>query len=117
EEYAFAYIHTGRSFSLKLGELSGDRVVAWWYDPRNGTAARIGEFDNTGVRTFDPPDEPGDSNDWGLALDDASQSFGEPRKPMYDSWGRLRFCRAGWPRRPGAPPPAPRAPEGQASAH
>lgn len=85
EEYAFAYIHTGRSFSVKLGEISGDRVVAWWYDPRNGTAARIGEFDNTGVRTFDPPDEPGDSNDWVLVLDDASQSFGEPGEPMYDS--------------------------------
>lgn len=85
EHYAFAYSHTGRSFSLHLGKISGDRVVGWWYDPRDGSATRIGEFDNTGVRTFDPPGEKETGNDWVLVLDDAAQGFGTPGEPMSQS--------------------------------
>ncbi|WP_433177504.1 glycoside hydrolase family 140 protein [Actinoallomurus sp. CA-150999] len=77
-DFLLAYIYTGRSFSLKMGHISGDQVKAWWYNPQDGNSKLIGNFANTGVKVFDPPggSEPG--NDWVLVLDDASKGFLKP---------------------------------------
>ncbi len=82
-DYAFVYTHTGRSIAARLGVISGDRVRAWWYDPRTGRPAEIGEFENRGVRTFTPPTAPAGAvatsvHDWVLVLDDASRGRGAP---------------------------------------
>jgi hypothetical protein len=71
ETYAFAYTHTGRSFSVRMGVLRGDKVQAYWYDPRTGATHGIGEFENTGEEAFDPPGEPAPGNDWALVLNAA----------------------------------------------
>lgn len=76
--YAFIYAATGKAIKAVLGTISGDRLVAWWYDPRSGTATRIGEFANEGVQLFEPPGTPGRGNDWVLALDDKLKGFGPP---------------------------------------
>lgn len=76
--YLFAYTFTGRPFSLRLGKISGRRVRAWWYSPRDGSASPIGTFANRGVRRFVPPGEPGDGNDWVLVVDDARRRFASP---------------------------------------
>jgi hypothetical protein len=78
DDYLFAYVYTGRSFTLNLGRISGDRVRAWWYSPRNGHVREIGEIENTGRREFDPPAEPYEGNDWVLILDDVSKNFPPP---------------------------------------
>jgi hypothetical protein len=76
--YAFIYSSFGKPLTVALGKISGDRVVAWWFDPRTGQATRIGEYPNAGVRTFTPPGTPGRDNDWILVLDDASKGYPPP---------------------------------------
>ena len=80
--YAVVYAGTGESFSVDLDVLSGDRVRAWWFDPRTGTAGEPWEFANPREpMTFDPPKEPAPVNDWVLVLDDASRGFPPPGTP------------------------------------
>ena len=75
--YLFVYSAQGRKFQVKMGVISGDRVKAWWYNPRSGAASAFGEFENKGVREFTPPSE-GFASDWVLVLDDASKAFPAP---------------------------------------
>lgn len=75
--YAFVYAPIGRSFTVKLSAITGPKVVAWWFNPRNGESQRIGEFSSTEDRAFQPPD-PGEFLDWVLVLDDASRGYPPP---------------------------------------
>jgi hypothetical protein len=78
ESYAFFYTFTGRPFQVQLGKISGEQVIAWWFDPRTGNAKRIGKFPNRGARSFTPPGTPANGNDWVLVLDDESKSYRPP---------------------------------------
>ena len=86
KHYAFVYIPTGYPVTIRMGRIEGRRVTAWWFDPRTGEAARIGEYENTGERLFEPPGiskslawlRTGRGCDWVLALDDAEGGFGAP---------------------------------------
>ncbi len=64
-------------FEVRMDVIRGPEVVAWWYNPRNGSAEKIGMFSNTGTQTFSPPD-PGENLNWVLVLDDASIGYGAP---------------------------------------
>jgi hypothetical protein len=75
--YAMVYAPIGRAFSVKMDAIKGGKVKAWWYNPRNGEAKAIGEFDNRGTRSFSPPDK-GELLDWVLVLDDASKNYPAP---------------------------------------
>jgi hypothetical protein len=75
--YAMVYVPVGRAFSVRMDKISGAKVKAWWFNPRNGQAQAIGEFPNTGERAFLPP-EMGEDIDWALILDDASKGFPPP---------------------------------------
>jgi hypothetical protein len=75
--YAMVYAPVGRTFAVRMSAVTGPRVVAWWFNPRDGHATRIGTFDNTGERSFTPPD-PGEILDWVLVLDDARKNFPAP---------------------------------------
>jgi hypothetical protein len=77
-DYLMVYTYTGRPFELRLGGISGGSVRGWWYDPRDGSAAAIGVFDNKGTRRFTPPGPPAEGHDWVLVLDDASRGYGRP---------------------------------------
>lgn len=79
--YGLVYAPLGVKLSVDLDKLSGQQIRAWWYDPRHGTAEAIGTFDRRGVREFVPPIH-GKGNDWVLVLDDASQDFPPPGKPL-----------------------------------
>ncbi|MBS1857468.1 MAG: glycoside hydrolase family 140 protein [Acidobacteria bacterium] len=76
--YLFAYTFTGAPIAIRLGILSGKRVHAWWYSPRDGTARDAGTFANTGTRTFSPPQHSEEERDWVLVIDDASQHYPAP---------------------------------------
>ena len=76
--YLFAYTYTGKPFRVRMGAITGARVRAWWYSPRDGSAGAFGTLANRGVRTFTPPGKPADGNDWVLVLDDASVTFAAP---------------------------------------
>lgn len=75
--YAMVYAPVGRGFQVRMDAIKGAKVKAWWYNPRNGQAAAIGEFPNTGEREFLPPDK-GEMLDWVLVLDDASKGYPSP---------------------------------------
>lgn len=73
--YAFVYVPTNRTVTIDLARLRGTTLNAWWYDPRKGTAERLGAIPKTGQREFVPPTY---GPDWVLCLDDAAAGFGRP---------------------------------------
>ena len=78
--YAFVYSASGRPFTLDLGKLTGRRVRAFWYNPRNGTSDDAGTFEREGKKEFRPPSQ-GKGNDWVLVLDDAARGYPELGQP------------------------------------
>jgi hypothetical protein len=60
-----------------MDKITGDKVKAWWFNPRTGKATAIGEFPNTGEREFVSPDK-GELLDWILVLDDTTKNFPPP---------------------------------------
>ena len=77
--YAFIYTPTGQKLEVALGRISGERVRASWYNPRNGETLPTGEYDNRGNAAFFPP-EAGRGYDWVLVLDDTEAGFAPPGK-------------------------------------
>ena len=75
--YAMVYVPVGRAFSVHMDKVTGKKVTAWWFNPRDGSAVKIGEFENTGEREFTPPNL-GEALDWVLVLDDAVKGYGSP---------------------------------------
>jgi uncharacterized protein DUF4038/collagenase-like protein with putative collagen-binding domain len=75
--YAMVYAPTGRPFKVKMDKISGAKVKAWWFNPREGKATLIGEFPNAGEREFVPPTK-GENLDWVLVLDNAAKNFPPP---------------------------------------
>lgn len=77
--YAMIYVPVGRKFSVRMNAITGKEVMAWWFNPRNGEATKIGEFSNTGAQSFISP-TPGELLDWILVLDDAGKKYPAPGK-------------------------------------
>lgn len=75
--YAMVYAPVGRPFKVKTGAIKGEKVKAWWFNPRNGKATEIATYDNKGEREFVPPDR-GEMIDWVLVLDDAAKGYPAP---------------------------------------
>ena len=67
--YAFVYSTEGSSFDLNLNKLSGNRVKAQWFNPRDGSYTNLGTLSKGSSVAFNPPGEPGEGNDWLLVLD------------------------------------------------
>jgi len=78
KDFLMAYTYTGREFKLELSRISGNEVAASWFEPRTGEVTKIGTFKNEGSKTFDPPGEKSNGNDWVLVLDDTSKNFNAP---------------------------------------
>ncbi len=75
--FAMVYVPVGRKFSVRMDVIRGKNVVAWWYNPRNGEATKIGKFSNNGIQTFNTP-TPGEIVDWILVLDDEESKYEAP---------------------------------------
>jgi hypothetical protein len=75
--YAMVYAPVGRRFTVDMGRISGPKVRAWWFNPRNGQATVIGVFEGKGHQEFAPPDA-GEMLDWVLVLDDDAKHFPKP---------------------------------------
>ena len=80
--YVFVYSAQGRPFTVNMGKISGERVRAWWYNPRTGTNRETAVYANTGTREFICPSE-GFGSDWVLVLDDAAKNFPSPGASVY----------------------------------
>jgi hypothetical protein len=76
---AMVYVPLGTPFAIDLGRLAPQPLHAWWFDPREGQARKIGTWVNTGgPRRLVPPGAPERGNDWVLVLDAAAK---EPPPP------------------------------------
>lgn len=75
--YAMVYAPVGRPFKVRMDKITGPKVKAWWFNPRNGKATAIATFDNKTDREFTPPDN-GEMIDWILVLDDAAKNYPAP---------------------------------------
>jgi hypothetical protein len=78
KSYAFFYAYNGRPFSVNMGKISGSKIRASWFNPRNGSSTPIGNFNNTGIIKFVPPGAIHNGNDWVLILDDVSKNYPLP---------------------------------------
>jgi hypothetical protein len=73
-----AYIPNGSAsaVTMDLSKITDAKsiAVAAWFNPRDGSATRIGAFPATSTHVFTPPD----GNDWVLVLDSQSARLGAP---------------------------------------
>lgn len=68
-DYAFVYTWNGRDMKINMGKIGGAKVNASWYDPRTGETKVLGKIENKGIKTFNPPGEVRNGNDWVLVLE------------------------------------------------
>lgn len=88
--FAFFYLPTGKSVTLRMDQIAKKDVKAWWFNPRTGEAIVIGLFPSGVPQTFTPPGiskeldwlKTGRGCDWVLALDDTAT----PSPPPGTSW-------------------------------
>ncbi|MCF0073956.1 glycoside hydrolase family 140 protein [Dyadobacter sp. CY261] len=69
KDYALIYTWNGREMKVNMGKIGGKQVTASWYDPRIGKLSKIGKTENKGIKTFNPPGEVRNGNDWVLVLE------------------------------------------------
>jgi len=69
--FLIAYLSIGQSITVVMNKISGSKVKAWWFDPREGKTTPAGDHENKGFKKFTPPSS-GIDNDWILVLDDAN---------------------------------------------
>ena len=79
--YLMVYAPVGRSFTVNTSIIKGQKLAAWWYNPRNGEATLIGKIENKGKHSFISPD-PGEALDWILVIDDVSKNYPAPGKSI-----------------------------------
>jgi len=73
---------------VDISKLSGAKVNAWWYSPRDGllydaefneVQSPFATLSEKGAHTFTPPTS-GENQDWVLVLDDAAAGLPVPGK-------------------------------------
>ncbi|MBN1673366.1 MAG: glycoside hydrolase family 140 protein [Kiritimatiellae bacterium] len=72
--FLLAYSPAGSPLAVDMSGITGTTVLAHWFDPRAGVWSPIGQFANTGLRSFTPPTS-GRGMDWVLVLDDAERGY------------------------------------------
>jgi hypothetical protein len=72
--FAVLYLPTGNPVAVRLNDISGDRIKAWWFNPRQNASQLIGRCRKRDRMSFVPPSS-GRSNDWVLVIDDAARDL------------------------------------------
>jgi hypothetical protein len=76
--YVMVYLPHGQRVTLDLTKVSGKSAIAWWFNPRTGTASQMENAVSTeSIASFDPPTM-GAEEDWILVVDDRARGFGVP---------------------------------------
>jgi len=75
--FLFAYLPQGGTIIVDMTKLSGKRICASWFDPRNGSVKAAGEFPRGKTRSFKTP-KSGRIWDWILVLDNCAKKFPSP---------------------------------------
>jgi hypothetical protein len=76
-DYIFVYSALGKPFNVNMGKITGNKVLAYWFNPRNGEVSEGVSYENKGIIQFIPPSL-GYGLDWILVLDDSSKGYAKP---------------------------------------
>ncbi len=52
KDFMMVYIPYGRKTTINTSKLSAAKLRGWWFNPRDGYAISLGEFDNPGSKEF-----------------------------------------------------------------
>lgn len=77
--YSMVYIPVGKTIKISTSHIPSKKINAWWFNPKNEEAHRIGVLINKGAHSFTTPTS-GDGNDWVLVLDNADMKYPFPKK-------------------------------------
>nr|WP_276486158.1 putative collagen-binding domain-containing protein [Paraflavitalea sp. H1-2-19X] len=77
DSYAMIYLPIGKTVQVDLSLLSGDAFVAWWFNPKDGKASKIGTVQRKAAAEFTPPSI-GTGNDWVLVIDAVAAKYPAP---------------------------------------
>jgi hypothetical protein len=77
--YGMVYLPKGRNIAINAAFLKGNKVRVWWFNPKDGSAKRIGDKEKAPVMSFTPPTL-GAENDWVLVLDNPTYNYDTPGK-------------------------------------
>ena len=75
--YAMIYAPVGRRFTVNLSSMRGEKLRAWWFNPRDGSVTAAGEFKKSKEHEFISPN-PGELADWVLVIDDVAAGYAAP---------------------------------------
>ena len=76
-DYIFVYSSQGKKFTVSTGKISGNEIISYWYNPRNGEIKENGKSKKGSQQEFTPPTS-GYGHDWVLVIDDAGKNFKRP---------------------------------------
>jgi hypothetical protein len=75
--YAMIYLPQPNPVTVDLDVVKGKSKTIWWFNPRDGTAFKLGTVHGKRIDTFTPPHG---GKDWVLVIDDASTKYDRPGK-------------------------------------
>jgi len=67
-DFAYVYLTQGGSVTVNMAKIDRENVTARWFDPRTGSYKEIGNYSNSGDKTFTTATS-GRNNDWVLVLE------------------------------------------------
>ncbi|CAG4994470.1 hypothetical protein DYBT9275_01399 [Dyadobacter sp. CECT 9275] len=73
-DFMMAYSPYGRTLKIDLSKFKAQDLIAYWFNPRDGSSIKIGSFKNQGAEEFKPYAQ-GPGTDWVLVIDDTTQSW------------------------------------------
>jgi len=69
KDYAFIYTCNGSIMNIDIEKMNLPMIKASWYNPRTGEFTLLGTIKSEGTKSFDPPGEKANGNDWVLVLE------------------------------------------------
>lgn len=78
KDFLLAYTPFGRTLQLDLTQLNTNKLQAWWFNPRDGTAFKINEPDNSSITGFKPYVQHPET-DWILIVMDKNKNWTAPQ--------------------------------------
>ena len=73
--YAMVYAPVGRKFTVRMDKITGAKVKAWWFNPRDGKAHSHRRISTTRASASSLRPTTGEMLDWVLVLDDAREEL------------------------------------------
>jgi hypothetical protein len=74
KDFLFAYSPSGNTLKINMNQFSGPKLIAYWFNPRDGSSTKIGDYANDKIVEFKPY-VAGPGTDWVLVIDDASKPW------------------------------------------